>query len=40
MGKHYSNDFKEKVVNNYKLGTYGGMNNLSKHYNIWSEDEK
>ena len=34
MGKHYSNDFKEKVVNDYKLGTYGGMNNLSKHYNI------
>ena len=31
MGKHYSNDFKEKVVNDYKLGTYGGMNNLSKH---------
>jgi len=34
MGKHYSNEFKRKVVDDYKLGTYGGMNNLSKYYNI------
>ena len=34
MGKHYSEELKQKVVDDYKLGTYGGMNNLSKHYNI------
>lgn len=34
MGKHYSIEFKEKVVNDYKLGKYGGMNNLAKHYNL------
>jgi len=34
MGKHYSNEFKQKVVNDYKSGQYGGRDNLSKHYNI------
>jgi transposase len=34
MGKHYSIEFKEKVVNDYKLSKYGGMNNLAKHYNL------
>ena len=34
MGKHYSNEFKQKVINDYILGTYGGRYNLAKHYNI------
>ena len=34
MGKHYSDELKQKVVDDYKSGTYGGMGTLSKHYNI------
>jgi transposase-like protein len=36
MGKHYSNEFKQEVVNDYNSGKYGGMINLGKHYNISS----
>ena len=34
MGKHYSLELKEKVVQDYKSGKYGGRVNLSKHYGI------
>ena len=34
MGKHYSNEFKQKVINDYKSGRYGGRVGLSRHYNI------
>lgn len=34
MGKHYSNEFKEKIVNEYKLGIHGGRNSLGKAYGI------
>ena len=34
MGKHFSNEFKQQVVNDYNSGRYGGSNNLAKHYNI------
>ena len=36
MGKHYSKEFKEKVLKDYKLGTYGGRNNLAKYYGLTS----
>ena len=34
MGKHYDNEFKQKVINDYKSGKYGGRDRLAKHYNI------
>ncbi len=34
MGKHYPIEFKEKVVSEYKAGTYGGSVKLGKHYGI------
>ena len=34
MGKHYSIEFKQKVIEDYKSGKYGGSPNLSKHYGI------
>ena len=34
MGKHYSIEFKQKVIDDYKSGKYGGSPNLSKHYGI------
>lgn len=34
MGKHYDNDFKQQVINDYHSGKYGGRYNLAKHYNI------
>jgi transposase-like protein len=34
MGKHFSNEFKEKVVNEYKVGIHGGIINLSRYYGI------
>ena len=34
MGKHYSNEFKQQVIDDYNSGKYGGHNNLAKHYNI------
>ena len=34
MGKHYSNDFKEKVLNDYKSGKYGGYFQVAKEYGL------
>ena len=34
MGKHYTNEFKQQVIDDYKSGKYGGRYNLAKHYNI------
>ena len=34
MGKHYSIEFKQQVINDYKSGKYGGSPSLSKHYGI------
>lgn len=34
MGKHYSDEFKQQVINDYNSGKYGGRYNLSKHYNV------
>ena len=34
MGKHYDNKFKQKIIDDYKSGKYGGRDRLAKHYNI------
>ena len=34
MGKHYSMEFKEKIINEYKSGKYGGRYKLSEIYGI------
>lgn len=34
MGKHYSNEFKQKVIEDYKSGKHGGRDRLAKYYNI------
>ena len=34
MGKHYSNEFKQQVIDDYNSGKFGGRYNLSKYYNI------
>ena len=34
MGKHYDNDFKSKVLNNYKSGDFGGYVQVAKIHNI------
>ena len=34
MGKHYPTEFKQKVIDDYNSGKYGGSPNLSKHYGI------
>lgn len=34
MGKQYSNEFKQHVLDDYKNGKYGGRDNVAKHYNI------
>jgi len=34
MGKHFSNEFKQQVIDDYNSGKYGGSNSLAKHYNI------
>ena len=34
MGKHYDNEFKQKIIDDYKSGKYGGRDRLAKHYNI------
>ena len=34
MGKHYPTEFKQKVIDDYNSGKYGGRYNLAKHYNI------
>ena len=47
MGKHYSLEFKNQVMADYKSGKYGGRYNLAKHYGIkesaiknWIKKEK
>ena len=34
MGKHYSDEFKNKIINEYLSGKNGGSINLSKKYKI------
>ena len=34
MGKHYTEEFKIKVLNEYKSGKYGGSINVAKMNNI------
>ena len=34
MGKHYSEEFKNEVINAYKSGKYGGYRQVAKMYNI------
>ena len=34
MGKHYTNEFKEKVLKDYKSGKYGGYENVAKKYGL------
>ncbi len=34
MGKHYDNEFKQKIIDDYKSGKYGGRNRLAKYYDI------
>ena len=32
--KHFSVEFKQKVIDDYNAGTYGGRDKLAKHYGI------
>lgn len=32
--KHFSAEFKQKVIDDYNAGTYGGRDKLAKHYGI------
>ena len=34
MGKHYAEEFKNEVMNDYLSGKSGGSRTLSKKYNI------
>ena len=34
MGKHYSLEFKQKVINDYNSGINGGLDLIAKKYNI------
>ena len=34
MGKHYTEEFKPKVLNEYKSGKYGGSDSVSKRNKI------
>jgi transposase-like protein len=34
VGKHFDNDFKEKVLRDYKSGNFGGYPQVAKEYNI------
>ena len=34
MGKHYSKEFKNQVLNDYKSGNYGGYPQVAKKYGI------
>ena len=34
MGKHYSNEFKQKVLEEYYSGKYGGYPQVAHRYNI------
>ena len=36
MGKHYSEEFKNEVVEAYKSGDYGGREQIAKKYNLRS----
>ena len=36
MGKQYTNEFKQRVIDDYNSGKYGGRKSLAKHYNISS----
>ena len=34
MGKHYSYEFNEKVLKDYKSGKFGGYENVAKKYKL------
>lgn len=34
MGKHYTEEFKNKILEEYKNGKYGGHKTLAKHYGL------
>ena len=34
MGKHYTNEFKQQVIDDYVSGKYGGRQKLAQHYNL------
>ena len=34
MGKHYSNEFKQMIIDMYKSGKYGGYTHIAKMHNI------
>lgn len=34
MGKHYSNEFKEEVLNTYKSHKFGGVDKVAKKYGL------
>ena len=34
MGKHYTIEFNEKVLKDYKSGKYGGYENVAKKYGL------
>ncbi len=34
MGKHYTNEFKQKVINDYNSQKHGGYKNIAKLYNL------
>ena len=34
MGKHFSEEFKERVIKDYNSGQFGGRKSLSKKYHI------
>ena len=34
MGKHYSNEFKEEVLNTYKSGKFDGVDKVAKKYGL------
>jgi len=47
MGKHFDNEFKEKVLKDYKTGIFGDYFQVAKKYNIdkstllhWIEKDK
>ena len=34
MGKHYSTEFKQKVIDEYKTGNFGGYSQIAKIYGL------
>ena len=34
MGKHYSTEFKQMVIDEYKSGAFGGYQRVAKKYNL------